>query len=45
MPVGQAHVITEAVTETLYTKVPGIVDVLIHIGHVQKHKERIQHPR
>ncbi|MDO8579149.1 MAG: cation diffusion facilitator family transporter [Dehalococcoidales bacterium] len=43
MPVDQAHTITEAVAETVRTQVPGIADILIHIGPLRKHEERRLH--
>jgi len=35
----QAHEITEAAIETVRKMVPGIVEVLVHIGPVQKHEK------
>jgi cation diffusion facilitator family transporter len=40
MSVFQAHSVTEAVTETIRSIVPGIVEVLVHIGPMQKHTKK-----
>ncbi len=40
MPVFSAHNITEQVNETVRKIVPGIVEVLVHVGPVQKHVEK-----
>ena len=41
MSVFQAHEITEAVTKVIQELVPGIVEVLVHTGPVQKHAHEL----
>jgi len=41
MSVFQAHAVTEAVTEAIQALVPGIVEVLVHTGPLQKHVHQL----
>jgi len=41
MLVFQAHAVTEAVTKATQAMVPGIVEVLVHTGPVQKHVHQL----
>lgn len=43
MPVDQAHAIAESVIDKVRTLIPGIVEVLTHVGPIERHEQRHRH--